>query len=710
MSQPSRPHASGPRVLDDAAKTAVRDAYDKVTSRLPGFVPRRSQRSLIATSSRALGASGGFAVAEAPTGTGKSLGYLIAGVPTAKLGKRKLVLSTATVALQSQLISRDLPAFLEATGLEMKVALAKGRQRYLCVRDAMDLAGGQTAQMDLGLEIPLAGWPHPPQLAEIKSVQALVTAFEQGSWNGDLDEAPVSIPDTVRPLLSTTSGACSNSRCAHAMRCPVLAARKDVRDADIVVANHAMVIAALELDGDADPEAPAENFLIGDPAACTFVFDEGHHLASVAIESGAARLHMGALGRRLNKMGPVFAAPFRLLEKDRIGNRELADAHADLKRLTDAVKAFDLRLQTSWTPDFNEREPMWRAPLGRIPDEWRVTAQSLASDTASLLEWLDGARRRVLKKEGPKSHETVTRAMGQAVEQLREADELFAAWGRPDRDGEPPHARWMTVGFDKGLVCHASPVSAAKLLRQRLWSKADSVLVTSATLSAGGNFRSFAASVGLPPDAECASLPSPFDLEKQAVLQVPAFPVLPDHERHPQAIADWLARELDWKAGSLVLFTSRRKMEQVHALMPASRQSQIRVQGALGKQALVDAHCAAIDAGEGSVLFGLASMGEGLDLPRDYCSTVVITQLPFAVPTEPVLATKSEWLESQGRNPFLLVSVPEAIRVLTQYAGRLIRTQDDTGRIVLLDRRVVEKRYGRDILDALPPFRREIQR
>lgn len=699
-----------PRVLDEPAKAAVRQAYEQVSTRLPGFVPRRSQRSLIAASSRALGTSGGFAVAEAPTGTGKSLGYLIAGIPTALIGKRKLVLSTATVALQSQLVSKDLPAFLAATGIEAKVALAKGRQRYLCVRDAMELAGGPSAQADLGFDLPVAGWPRPPQPQEVRAVDALVGAFERGEWNGDLDEAPHPVPELVRPLLSTTSGACSNSRCAHFLRCPVLAARRSMREADIVVANHAMVIAALELDGNADPDAQSENFLIGDPAACTFVFDEGHHLASVAIESGASRLHMGAFGRRLTRMDAVFAAPFRVLDKDKIGNRELADAHADLKRLADAAKAFEHLLQAHWVPDFNERDPMWRARLGVLPDDWRMQAKALASDSGSLLEWLDGARRRVLKSEGGAAHERVTRAMGTAVEHLREAFDLFFAWGQQEPAGEPPHARWMTVGADRGLVCHASPVSAAKLLRRRLWAQADSALVTSATLSAGGDFKAFAASIGLPPEAECVSLPSPFDLDRQAVLQVPRFPALPDHESHPRAVADWLARELDWDQGSLVLFTSRRKMEQVAALMPASRLPQIRVQGAMGKQALVDAHCAAIDAGEGSVLFGLASMGEGLDLAGAYCSTVVITQLPFAVPTEPVLATKSEWLESRGQNAFMLVTVPEATRVLTQYAGRLIRTQDDTGRIVLLDRRVVEKRYGRGILDALPPFRREIAR
>jgi ATP-dependent DNA helicase DinG len=136
----------------------------------------------------------------------------------------------------------------------------------------------------------------------------------------------------------------------------------------------------------------------------------------------------------------------------------------------------------------------------------------------------------------------------------------------------------------------------------------------------------------------------------------------------------------------------------------------VRAQGSLGKSQLVAEHCADIEAGKGSTLFGLASFGEGLDLPGKLCETVVITQLPFAVPTDPVGATYAEWLESRGRNPFLEVSVPEATRLLTQYCGRLIRNETDQGRIVLLDRRVILKRYGAGMLRALPPFQRVIER
>ncbi|MDN5924540.1 MAG: ATP-dependent DNA helicase DinG, partial [Xanthomonadales bacterium] len=204
---------------------------------------------------------------------------------------------------------------------------------------------------------------------------------------------------------------------------------------------------------------------------------------------------------------------------------------------------------------------------------------------------------------------------------------------------------------------------------------------------------------------------SPFDLSAQAQLHVPHMHVMPqERDAHADAVSDWLEQCLDWDAGNLVLFTSRRKMQHVLQRLPIAMVRKIRAQDSVNKSQLLAEHRAAIEAGKGSTLFGLASFGEGLDLPGKLCETVVITQLPFAVPTDPVSATYAEWLESLGRNPFLEVSVPEATRVLTQYCGRLIRNETDHGRIVLLDRRVVVKRYGERILNALPPFRRVIER
>jgi ATP-dependent DNA helicase DinG len=264
---------------------------------------------------------------------------------------------------------------------------------------------------------------------------------------------------------------------------------------------------------------------------------------------------------------------------------------------------------------------------------------------------------------------------------------------------------------EQQLVCHASAVSAGGLLRNVLWDNAAAVVMTSATLSAGGNFRGFADAVGLPNDAVTISLPSPFDLERQATLEVPALRTLPDdREGHAREVAEWLAANLDWMAGNLVLFTSRAKLERVLQVLPIEHVRKVRAQGSLSKAQLIAEHREDVEAGKGSTLFGLASFGEGLDLPGKLCETVVVTQLPFAVPTDPVGATYAEWLESRGRNPFIEVSVPDATRLLTQYCGRLIRTETDTGRIVLLDRRVVLKRYGPGMLKALPPFARSIER
>jgi ATP-dependent DNA helicase DinG len=181
-------------------------------------------------------------------------------------------------------------------------------------------------------------------------------------------------------------------------------------------------------------------------------------------------------------------------------------------------------------------------------------------------------------------------------------------------------------------------------------------------------------------------------------------------EEHAQAISDWLAEHLDWNAGNLVLFTSRAKLDRVLQKLPIAHVRKVRAQGSLSKMQLIAEHIADIEAGKGSTLFGLASFGEGLDLPGKLCETVVITQLPFAVPTDPVGATYAEWLESRGRNPFIEVTVPDATRLLTQYCGRLIRSETDRGRIVLLDRRVVSKRYGAGMLRALPPFAQRIER
>ena len=699
-------------MLADSTKDAIRASYARIKSGLPGFRARASQGRMIAEVAKALGQTGGVAVIEAPTGTGKSMAYLIAGVEVARFQKKRLLIATATVALQEQLVQRDIPQYLRLNGMEAKVALAKGRGRYLCPRNlAMATASlNDSGQMGLaGMDADLAIWLKPPTPRDKQALVKLSAAFDHREWDGDMDTAPEPVSDLLRPMVTTSAGGCTSRKCAHFMVCPFFAARRAVDDAEIIVANQDLVLADLTMPGEDEGWG---GIILPRPDETLYIFDEGHHVAAKAIDRGTAEVYMNLSARQLSRLGRQVHAAYSLTDKESIGKLSLDKGDEKLQELSNALEELEREIRLGWLPDPAEAEPMYRGSLGQLPEPWVEHARALSVYTDEIQRWLNAVRRAVVEMtDGGPTQEALSRELGIALERIGKQASTWHAWSSSDPDDAPPLARWVTLGGDQQLVCHASAVSAGGLLRSVLWGNASGVLMTSATLSAGGNFRGFADSVGLPDDAVTLSLPSPFDLATQARLEVPAMRTLPDaREAHAEEISEWLAEHLDWNAGNLVLFTSRAKLDRVLQKLPIAHVRKVRAQGSLGKSQLVAEHCADIEAGKGSTLFGLASFGEGLDLPGKLCETVVITQLPFAVPTDPVGATYAEWLESRGRNPFIEVSIPEATRLLTQYCGRLIRNETDRGRIVLLDRRVVTKRYGSGMLRALPPFERIIER
>jgi ATP-dependent DNA helicase DinG len=698
-------------MLTDALKESIREAYTRIKDGLPGFRARPAQTRMIAEVARALSQSGGAAVIEAPTGTGKSMAYLIAGAEVARAQKKKLLIATATVALQEQLVERDIPLYLKLNGSEAKVAIAKGRGRYLCPRNLRMASGslGDSGQMGLGFDADLALWSKPPAERDKQVLRKLTDAFDRNEWNGDMDAAPETPGDMLRAMITTSAGGCTGRRCAQFMVCPFFAARRAVADADIIVANQDLVLSDLTMPGD------DENWggvILPKPDDTLYVFDEAHHMPGKTIDRGASDVPLGTVVRQISRLGRQVHAAYSLTDKEVIGKLTLDAGDEKLQELSDALEDLEREIRQSWLPDPAETEPMYRGSLGQLPETWVQHATLLYIATSEIQRWLTAVRRTVTEmSEGGPTQEALSRELGMALERIDRQVRTWRAWSSDDPEQAPPLARWVTLSSDQQLVCHASAVSAGALLRMILWDNGSAAIMTSATLSAGGNFRGFADAVGLPDDAVTMSLPSPFDLSVQARLEVPALSALPDaRELHAQAVTDWLAEHLDWDAGNLVLFTSRAKLERVLQRLPIDKVRKVRAQGSLAKTQLIAEHIAAIESGKGSTLFGLASFGEGLDLPGKLCETVVITQLPFAVPTDPVGATYAEWLESRGRNPFLEVAVPEATRLLTQYCGRLIRSETDRGRIVLLDRRVVTRHYGSQMLKALPPFQRVIER
>lgn len=698
-------------MLTDALKESIRDAYARVKDGLPGFRSRAAQTRMIAEVAKALSQNGGAAVIEAPTGTGKSMAYLVAGVEVARALKKKLLIATATVALQEQLVERDIPLYLKLNGREMKVALAKGRGRYLCPRNLRMASNslGESGQMGLGLDTDLALWSKPPAERDKQVLRKLTDAFDHHTWNGDMDAAPETPGDMLRSMITTSAGGCTGRRCAHFMGCPFFAARRAVADADIVVANQDLVLSDLTMPGDDDNWG---GVILPKPDETLYVFDEAHHMPGKTIDRGASEVPLGTAVRQISRLGRQVHAAYSLTDKEVIGKLMLDAGDVKLQELSDGLEELEKEIRQSWTPDPGDIEPMYRGSLGQLPDNWVHHATVLYVATSEVQRWLTAVRRAVTEmSEGGPTQEALSRELGMALERIDRQVRTWRAWSNDDPEHAPPLARWVTLSNDQQLVCHASAVSAGALLRDILWDNASASIMTSATLSVGGNFRGFADAVGLPDEAVTVSLPSPFDLGAQARLEVPALSALPDaREEHAREVTDWLAEHLDWDAGNLVLFTSRAKLERVLQCLPIDKVRKVRAQGSLGKTQLIAEHVAAVEGGKGSTLFGLASFGEGLDLPGKLCETVVITQLPFAVPTDPVGATYAEWLESRGRNPFLEVAVPEATRLLIQYCGRLIRSETDHGRIVLLDRRVVTRQYGSQMLKALPPFQRVIER
>jgi len=246
-------------------------------------------------------------------------------------------------------------------------------------------------------------------------------------------------------------------------------------------------------------------------------------------------------------------------------------------------------------------------------------------------------------------------------------------------------------------------------LRQHLWEPCCGAVATSATLTALGSFDRFRLRAGTPDDATYEVVPSPFDFAQNGVLRVPKGAVDGNLvDAHTQSIIRLLPELLDVSQGTLVLFASRRQMLDVQEGLPAEWRERILMQGNESKQLLLKLHRDRLDAGQGSVLFGLASFAEGVDLPGRYCEHVVIAKIPFAVPDDPVEAAMAEWIEAQGGNAFMQIAVPDAAIKLVQACGRLLRTEEDKGVVTVLDRRLISKRYGKAILNSLPPFRLEL--
>ncbi|MGI9322713.1 MAG: ATP-dependent DNA helicase DinG, partial [Pseudomonadales bacterium] len=646
---------------------------------------------------------------EAGTGTGKTIAYTLAAIPVARAYKKTIVIATATIALQEQIVYQDLPDILKHSGLEFSFVLAKGRRRYLCL-SKLDQAmqKGSSKNLSLALYDEQADQREADPSDE-EVFNAMLARLGKGEWDGDKDNWPHELNDRTWRRVSTDHVQCTGQRCARYNDCIFYKARENVKQVECVVTNHDLVLADLMMGGGAVLPAPEDTI---------YIFDEGHHLPEKAASHFSHFLEFHSMRTWLAQQpARITAAVADLSMEGATIAPKVEDHIAEISAMMDS--AAQLLVQFQQQADKDGDGFRYRFPLGQVPDEVASVARDLALGCERLCGDLQSFEAKVKERldeelgEGRQTAEAVAGAVSAMVSRLQDATGLWRSYGEEVAPDTSPSARWINFrpgGASESMEMQLSscPISVADDLVESLWSRSFGVVITSATLSVAKDFSIYRLRTGLDEENRFVSLPSPFYFPEQGVLRIPKMRAEPNQvEEHTQAIVDMLPELLADDIGSLVLFTSRRQMRQVEEGLDAAFRERLLCQDSLPKMEIIKRHKASVDSGEPSCIFGLTSFAEGIDLPGDYCTHVVIAKIPFAVPDEPVIATHQEWLKSQGRNAFQEINLPEAALRMVQMAGRLLRTETDTGQVTVLDRRLLTKAYGETLLAAMPPFKLE---
>lgn len=691
-------------MLTDQVKTQIRTIYKDIASAMPQFRSRREQNYMVAEISKTLAGEYDkqrpIIVVEAGTGIGKSLSYLLGAIPLGIASKKKVCIATATVALQEQLLHKDLPFFLQHSGLNFKFGLVKGRQRYVCLAKLEGMMGSQDSSQ-------MAMWQTKPDQSQVEQLQKIHQDYHQKKWNGELDSLKEPIPDFLWQQICCDKHSCHRQVSAH-HNCPFHKAREDVDTWDVLIANHSLLFADLELGG---------GVILPEPEDMFYIIDEAHHLPIVARDFSSGQATIRGACDWLDKATKTCSK----LQNQLKTNNIIAPVQAMLDHITDIISLLNQVAQFCDTQPqfFANPETRWRFEHGQLPQSLTIQAENIATATGSGLKQFNKVvsvlSEAIKDGEVPKHQsEGLLSETGFILQRLENLHKVWKMIAKEDNKKGAPTARWIELitGKQQDYLVSASPIEVGFMLESMLWQKAAGVVLCSATLRALNNFNHFAHQVGLSINdgSRFLALQSPFDYENNATLFIPHMDNEPTDDDYTAELATQIVALIEGEMASLVLFASYWQMDKVVELVEGKIPSeQLFIQGTMPRQQILSQHKQRCDDDKPSIIFGTGSFSEGLDLPGDYLTNLIITKLPFAVPTSPVEQAHAEYIKVKGGNPFLQLTIPDASRKLVQSCGRLLRKEQDYGRVTILDRRVVTKRYGKSLIDALPPFRRVIE-
>ncbi len=648
-----------------------------------------------------------MAVVEAPTGVGKTLAYLAGAIDIALTQKKMLVISTATVNLQQQLLHKDLPEFARATGKEIKFIQAKGRRRYLCPSKLTSVVDDN--QQDLSFDVDSKYLKAKRQTR----AKELFQQWDKGQWDGDRD----SRIDTIEPALwsemSTDSEGCAGKGCSKYQRCPYYLVRKEMASAQVIIANHDLVLSDADLGG---------GLVLPNPEEVLFIFDEAHNLPQKALDHAAKALNFTQLYQTtetadsvLKKLTKALAYRqhdfgFMLMEL----RRDLPGVITLLQQLETMLLSDDL-VKDVVSGKVSEPRIYWQSPLVKAmitPCQGLLQRANIIYKHYKVFsQWL---------KDGIETQQVPQKVAEVLLPQVGTVQNIFGylidfmgLFLDEDKPNIPPNVRWLSYEkFAKTntLVVNAGPMTAAYFLESSLWNRAYGVVLTSATLRGLGLFQRFRSDCGLKyfNEGHFLAVESPFDYQQQATLSLPEMKALPNEnfEDWQRELAIQLPKLIDTAEATLVLFTSKVVMDSVYQQLPIEFSSRILLQGdTLSPKNMLVEHAKRVTSGLGSIIFGMDRFAEGVDLPGKLCRHVIITKLPFPVFTRPIEQAKQEWILRSGGQPFVSLSLPAVSIRLIQACGRLLRKETDSGRITILDRRLLTKAYGKQLLEHLPNYK-----